>query len=85
MKGHSEVLFRRLLAVSKHRDINLEKVLEHELAAIPPSLFNEDGTLRKTIKSDLVKKLESVCGEVHSRPTFASIAYIIDEWHCFTI
>ena len=36
----SEVLFRRLLAVSKQRDVNLEQVLSHELALVPPSLFN---------------------------------------------
>ena len=52
----SEVLFPRLLAVSKQRDVNLEQVLSHELAPLPPSLFNDDGTMRKTTKADLAKK-----------------------------
>ena len=33
----SEVLFRRLLAVSKQRDVHIEQVLSHELAPVPPS------------------------------------------------
>jgi len=60
----SEVLFRRLLAVSKHRDVSLEEVLTHELAPVLPSLFNDDGTMRKTSKADLAKKLESNCDEI---------------------
>ena len=32
----TEVLFRRLLSVSNTTDIDIQKVLEHELAAIPP-------------------------------------------------
>ena len=32
----TEVLFRHLLSVSKTRDIDLQKVLEHDLAAVPP-------------------------------------------------
>ena len=31
----SEVLFRRLLGVSKSRDVDLRKVLQYELAAVP--------------------------------------------------
>ena len=76
----SEVLFRRLLAVSKQRDVHLEQVLSHELAPVPPSLFNDGGTMRKTTKADLAKKLESNCDEIqvlavsHDNHT----AYIID-------
>ena len=76
----SEVLFRRLLAVSKQRGVYLEQVLSHELAPVPPSLFNDDGTMRKTTKTDLAKKLESNCDEIqvlavsHDNHT----AYIID-------
>ena len=76
----SELLFRRLMAVSKQRDVNLEQVLSHELAPVPSSLFNDDGTMRKTTKGDLAKKLESNCDEIqvlavsHDNHT----AYIID-------
>ena len=61
---HSEVLFRRLLAVSKQRGVNLEQMLSRELAPVPPSLFNGDGTMRKTTNADLAKKLESNCDEI---------------------
>ena len=60
---NSEVLFGRLLAVSKQRDLNLEQVLSHELAPVPHSLFNDDGTMRKTTKADLANTLESNCDE----------------------
>ena len=61
----SEVIFRRLLAVSKQRYVNLEQMLSHELAPVPPSLFNDDGTMRKTTKADLAKKFASNCDEMH--------------------
>ena len=57
----SEVLFRQLLGVSKSRDVDLSKAFQYELAAIPLALFHGDGTMRKTNKADLVKKLESNC------------------------
>jgi hypothetical protein len=74
----SEVLFRRLLVVSKKRDVSLETVLEHELATVPPALFHDDGSMRKTVKSDLAKKLEASCEEVHSLSSGVTTAYVID-------
>ena len=79
----SEVLFRRLLGISKSRDVDLRKVLQNELAAVPPALFHGDGTMRKTNNADLAKKLESNCPdvvltEVPQIPTSTSSAYIID-------
>lgn len=53
----SEVLFRRLLAVSKQRDVDLHSVLKYELAAVSPSLFYDDGQMRKTTKAELAKKV----------------------------
>ena len=47
---NTEVLFRRLLAVSQNREVDLKKVLAFELAAVPPSMFHDDGALRKTNK-----------------------------------
>ena len=76
----SEVLFRRLLAVSMRRDVSLEQVLSHEMDPVPPALFNDDRTMRKTTKSDLAKKLESNCDEIQvlvvSHDNYT--AYIID-------
>ena len=77
-----EVLFRRLFAISQQRDIDLRTVLQYELAAVPLSLFNADGSMRKTVKSDLAKCLESNCEELHQLPTTDSTSnstlYIID-------
>ena len=76
---NSDVLFRRLLAVSKQRDVSLEMVMCHELAAVPPSLFYDDGRMRKTTKADLSKKLESVVEVVQELPDSTDkSAYVID-------
>jgi len=40
----TEVLFHHLLSVLKQRDVDLKTVLKYELAAMPPSLFHDDGT-----------------------------------------
>ena len=37
----------------------METVLSHEIAAVPPSLFHDDGGMQKCTKSDLAKKLEA--------------------------
>lgn len=42
----------------------MKEVLQYELAAVLPSLFIDDGAIRKGNKSELAKKLESVCDEV---------------------
>jgi hypothetical protein len=75
----SDVLFRRLLAVSKQREVSMETVMSHELAAVPPSLFYDDGSMRKTTKADLAKKLEAVVEESQQLPNVdVPSAYIID-------
>lgn len=81
----TEVLFRRLLAVSQSRNVDLRKVLCYELAAVPPALFHEYGSMRKTAKADLTKKLEANCADVLAElPQISAIheptssAYIID-------
>ena len=75
----SEVLFRRLLSVSSQRDVSMENVLSHELAAVPPALFYDDGRMRKNTKADLAKKIEStVTSESHLPKVPGQTAYIID-------
>ena len=37
----------------------METVLSHEIAAVPPSLFHDDGGMRKCTKSDRAKKIEA--------------------------
>ena len=70
------------MGVFKSRDVDLRKVLQNELAAVPPALFHGDGTMRKTNKANLAKKLESNCPDVLTElpqtPTSTSPAYIID-------
>jgi len=60
----------------------LKTVLKYELAAMPPSLFHDDGTMRKCAKSELAKKLEACCEEVLELPlniqTTRNTAYIFD-------
>ena len=57
-------------------------MLKHELAAVPPAIFNDDGTMRKTNKSDPARKLEPVCAEVPTLPKVLnqpdSTGYVID-------
>ena len=80
----TEVLFRRLLAVSKNRDVNMRKVLSYKLAAVTPSMFHDDGSMRKTNKADLAKNLEANTNEILVRPrqnsprSSQSAAYLID-------
>jgi len=80
----TEVLFCRLLAVSKNHDVHMRKVLSYELAAVPPPMFHNDGSMRKTNKSDLAKKVEANDDEIlalphQDRPTsLQSSAYLID-------
>ena len=74
----SVILFCRMLVVSKFRDINLETVLKYELATVPPSLFHDDGMMKKAVKSDLTKRLEENCTVLQTLPLAVNTAYIID-------
>ena len=45
--------------MSKCRDdITHETILSHPVGSVPVSFFHNDGTMRKTTKSDFAKKLE---------------------------
>ena len=78
LKADSEALFRRLLDISKQRDISLETLLKHGLAVVPLSLFNDDGTMRKTMKSELANKLEASCPHIQTLPPGIRTAYLTD-------
>ena len=52
-----ESIFLHLLMIRQQRDIRLEHLFAYELCAVPPSLIDEHGCLRKGNKSDLVKHL----------------------------
>ena len=68
----------------KNRDVNMRKVLSYELAAVSHSMFHDDGSMRKTNKADLAKKLEANTDEIlvlprQNSPTSSqSAAYLID-------
>ena len=74
----SELMFRRLLAVSKLRGVNLRNLVRHEMAPIPPALFNEDGTMRKTKKSDLAAVLQCYASTETDLESCSSSAFIVD-------
>ena len=66
--------------MAKQSDVNLEQMLSHELAPVPPSLFNDGGTMRKTTKDDLAKTMEYNCNEIQALAVSHDdhTAYIID-------
>ena len=52
-----ESIFLRLLVVGQQREMELLPILVYELCAVPPSLVDEYGCLRKGNKAILVHKL----------------------------
>jgi hypothetical protein len=73
--------FRRALVLANSRDdVTIDIILSHPAGPIPVSMFHEDGTMRKSCKSDLVKKFENEVSPVLSLPDFdpSLTAYIRD-------
>lgn len=52
-----ETIFLRLLTVGQQRQMTLAPIFEYELCAVPPSLIDEYGCLRKGGKAPLAHKL----------------------------
>ena len=66
-----ELIFRRALALTKCRDdVTVEKLLSFPIGPIPTSLFHDDGTMRKCVKSDLAHELEREICPSFNLPTF---------------
>ena len=71
--------------MSKNHDVNMRTVLSYELAAVPPSMFHDDASMRKTNKADLAKKLEENMDEIlviprqNSLMSSQSATYLIDD------
>ena len=60
--GHinPEIVFRCALVLANSRDdVTIDNILSHPVGPIPVSMFHEDGTMRKSCKSDLVKQFEN--------------------------
>ncbi len=71
--GHinPEIVFRRALVLANSRDdVTIDNILSHPVGPIPVSMFHEDGTMRKSCKSDLVKQFENEVSPVLSLPDF---------------
>ena len=58
MSGES--MYIRLVAINAHKNIPIQQVFSYENAAIPLSMFSEDGQMISTTKSNFMHKLESV-------------------------
>lgn len=66
-----ELIFRRALALTKCRDdVTVEKLLSFPIGPIPTSLFHDDGTMRKCVKSDLAHELEREICPSFNLPAF---------------
>ena len=62
LKMDPELIFRRALCLTKFReDADLEIILNHPIGSVPVALFHEQGSQRKTVKSELGAYLESKC------------------------
>ena len=71
--GHinPEIVFRRALVLANSRDdVTIVNILSHHVGPIPVSMFHEDGTMRKSCKSDLVQQFENEVSPVLSLPDF---------------
>lgn len=67
-----ESIFLRLLMIGQQRKMELEPLFAYELCAVPSSLIDEHGCLRKSNKSALVKRL----GVLETLPIAADIVII---------
>jgi hypothetical protein len=71
--GHinPQIVFRLALVLANSRDdVTIDNILSHPVGPIPVSMFHEDGTMRKSCKSDLVKQFENEASPVLSLPDF---------------
>jgi hypothetical protein len=65
-----EIFMRKGGWVSSRDDVTIDNILSHPVGPIPVSMFHEDGTMRTSCKSDLVKQFENEVSPVLSLPDF---------------
>ena len=53
-------IFSKLVVIVQARQIDIVYLLDYELAPVPLTLFNLDGSMRKTIKSAILERLEKI-------------------------
>lgn len=74
-KIDSSLLFQRISIMFHGNDEHTRNALTYELSPIPLSLFDENGLMRKTAKSELYKIFKS---SLQSESLLRSFVYIID-------
>ena len=75
----SEVLFCRLLAVSDEERCFTWASAQPWTCCCTPSLFFDDGSMRKNTKSDLAKKMETNVDEIYEiEDSDKNKAYVFD-------
>ena len=62
------LLFGQMIVIAESRSLSMKDVLSHPLGPLPWSLASTDGSLRKTNKSALARKLESNIPPAESIP-----------------
>ncbi|KAB0800834.1 hypothetical protein PPYR_06573 [Photinus pyralis] len=72
-----EFMFRRIISAAKFQNLDFSNLLKYELTLVPSSLFFEDGSLRKSPKSELAKRLKSYCDISRDIPAKFN-SYIVD-------
>lgn len=69
-------LFGHTLLVASSRKLDMKVVLEHPLGPAPWSLANDMGTLKKTNKSALARKLETNAAPAEEIPRPSSMEWV---------
>ena len=65
-------LFAKMILIGQTRKLNMKDVLSHRLGPIPWALASPEGTIRKTDKSSLAKKLKKDLSPVEILPDKSS-------------
>lgn len=70
-------LFAKMILIGQTRKLDMKDVLSHRLGQIPWALANPEGTMRKTNKSALAKRLKKDLAPVESIPALR----LRDRWY----
>ena len=71
-------LFARMIVLSKHREIDLRKMLSHCLGVVSYPLANTNGSIAKTNKAALLNQIEELCQNHIVSEILSDSALIVD-------
>ena len=54
----TELIYSRIIGLQQSRELNVKDILQYELSAVPPALFEDNGDMRSQSKSTLKAKLQ---------------------------